>query len=110
MFTLTGLRGQLVALAGLPPAPPAPAGSAAGAFAARFVRAVRDKSGTLIAYRVRERVRFRISGADLIVDGARHLAPADRDLLGVHIDEIRERLMPNRRAAACSSRSACRSS
>ena len=93
---MTELRGgQSVALAGLPPAPPAPAGSAAGALSARFARAGRDRIGALIAAACEYGVRFRISGADLIVDGARHLAPEDRDLLGVHIDAVRERLMPN---------------
>ena len=39
-------------------------------------------------------MRFRISGADLVVDGARRLPPADLALLQDHIDLIRERLAP----------------
>ena len=40
-------------------------------------------------------MRFRISGADLVVDGTRRLAPGDLTLLRARIGAIRERLAPS---------------
>ncbi|MCC2662393.1 MAG: polymerase family protein with 3-5-exonuclease and polymerase domain [Geminicoccaceae bacterium] len=66
----------------------------AASAAARYQRARRDPLGALIASCCEAGVRFRVSGADLIVDGTGQLPPDDLGLLRAQIDAVRERLAP----------------
>ena len=63
-------------------------------FRARMRRARKDPVATLIAAAGEVGVRFRISGADLVVGGAAGLAPADLATLREHLGEVRARLEP----------------
>jgi DNA polymerase-1 len=57
-------------------------------------RARKDPVGRLLATAAAAGVRFRIAGAVLQVGGAGGLHPADQELLGRHLPDIRARLEP----------------
>ena len=85
--------------------------SAAPDIAARFRRAKKDPLGRLLADLGAAGARFRISGADLVVDGAARLEPDALALLRANLAAIRERLAPPVAATStCSTSSASSSS
>jgi 3'-5' exonuclease len=65
-----------------------------GSFAAAMRRAHKDPIARLLAAATAAGVRFRVSGATFVVDGADALYPDDQACLRTHVEDIRARLEP----------------